>query len=61
MVAEALKFLGRDQSGGRTFINSQGVVCVEDQIALDLIKWNWPTRDLVHDVRKIWSKRIGNS
>ena len=61
LVAKALKYLGRDQSGGRTFINSQGVVCVEDQSVIELVSWNWPTHDLMNDVRKIWSNRLRNS
>jgi hypothetical protein len=58
MIAKALRYLGRDQRGGRTFLNSQGVVCVEDQSVVELIKWEWPIGDLVSDVMHIVGNRV---
>lgn len=55
-VAKALIKLGRDIPGGRTFLNSEGVVCVDEDEEVDLVQWKWPSRNLVEEILSIRAK-----
>lgn len=56
-IAKALGILGRDTSGGRTFLNSTGAFCVDGDVQFELVTWNWPSGDLVREILKIRDNR----
>jgi hypothetical protein len=56
-ISKALMILGRDTSGGRTFLNSTGVFCVDEDVQFELVTWNWPSGDLVREILKIRDSR----
>lgn len=57
-IAKALRILGRDTSGGRTFLNSMGAFCVDEDVQYELVNWKWPSGSLVTEVMKIRNDRI---
>lgn len=50
IIQGALKELGRDTPGGRTFLNSKGVRCIDEGLDVEIVRWDWPLGDLVKDV-----------